>query len=145
MDRSPFATNQSIACLGRMVVLVLLPVMWFIFFYLRVSFFVLCNLGANSPSTPLPGRETVYIVHDCHGRGEYLFFTATFCSFVRHSRSFLLLCCFPAACLLLSAFLLRRARPRHIFNHRLRRRIFSRSYMLMHLLISACFLARFIV
>ena len=27
-----------------------------------------------SPSPPLPGRETVYIVHDCHGRGEYLFF-----------------------------------------------------------------------
>ena len=82
------------------------------FFYLRVSFFVLCNLDANSPSTPLPGRETVYIVHDCHGRGEYLFFTVTFCSLVCHSRSFLLLCCFPAACLCFSGFLPSRgARP----------------------------------
>ena len=113
MDRLPFAINQSIACLGRMVVLVLLPVMWFIFFYLRVSFFVLCNLGANSPSTPFPGRETVRIVHDCHGRGECLFFNVTFCSFVCHSCSFLFLCCFPAACPLLLLFLSRRARTRH--------------------------------
>ena len=66
-----------------------------------------------SPSPPLPGRETVYIVHDCHGRGEYLFFTVTFCSFVCHSCSFLFLCCFPAACPLLLLFLSRRARTRH--------------------------------
>ena len=83
------------------------------FFIFAFHFFVLCNLGANSPSTPFPGRETVCIVHDCHGRGECLFFNVTFCSFVCHSCSFLFLCCFPAACPLLLLFLSRRARTRH--------------------------------
>ena len=69
-----------------------------------------------------------------------LFFTVAFALLSALPAAFCFSAAFPlpACCSLL--FLSRRARTRHnVFNHRLRRRIFSRSYMLMRLLIPLVF------
>ena len=85
-----------------------------------VIFLCLCTFtDASSFFFPFPFppcNETVYAVHDCHGRGGVSnfcsYFKFGFCSSVCLSRCFLRFCCFPAACLCFSGFLPSRgARP----------------------------------
>ena len=142
MDRPPFAINLS-ACLGRMVALALPPVM--LLYYHSLFFLCLCTFtDASSFFFPFPFppcNETVYAVHDCHGRGGVsdfcLYLNLAFALLPALPAAFCLPAAFPLpACCFLSFSLACSGTPSFsIFNRRLRRKITFCSCALMPLLV----------